>query len=158
MVKIVRLGTGPDGNVYCRIKYTEGRLSIKGVEGPKANGGCRGACGQIVMHLKGCPESISPAPGWNTATIARFFDTWDRWHLNDEREGTPAQEAYLREHPVAGNSLNHYTRACEALAAVGLNPDGGYKYGSAWLREDVPQDVLDWLFSLPDADRTPAWV
>jgi hypothetical protein len=27
-------------------------------------------------------------------------------------------------------------------------PVCGYKYGSAWLHEDVPQDVLDWLQSL----------
>jgi len=156
MEKIVRLGIGPDGNVYCRIEYAEGRLSITGVEGPRADGDCRGSCGQIVMHLKDRPESIVSAPGWNTATIARFFATWDRWHLNHMRAGTPAQETYLRE--FRDYPLNHYVRACEALAAAGLNPDGGYKYGSAWLHEDVPQDVLDWLFSLPDSDRTPAWV
>jgi len=34
----------------------------------------------------------------------------------------------------------------------------GYKYGSAWLREEVPQEVLDFLMSLPDTDKTPAWV
>ena len=34
----------------------------------------------------------------------------------------------------------------------------GYKYGSAWLKEEVPQDVLDFLVSLPDTDKTPAWV
>lgn len=34
----------------------------------------------------------------------------------------------------------------------------GYKYGSAWLYEEVPQDVLDFLMSLPDTDTQPAWV
>lgn len=34
----------------------------------------------------------------------------------------------------------------------------GYKYGSQWLREDVPAEVLSWLRALPDADVQPPWV
>lgn len=34
----------------------------------------------------------------------------------------------------------------------------GYKYGSAWLKEEVPQEVVDFLASLPDSTITPAWV
>lgn len=37
-------------------------------------------------------------------------------------------------------------------------PVCGYKYGSSWLKEEVPQDVIDWLFSLPEPTVTPAWV
>ena len=37
-------------------------------------------------------------------------------------------------------------------------PVCGYKYGSAWQKEEVPQEVIDWLFSLPDTKTTPAWV
>lgn len=37
-------------------------------------------------------------------------------------------------------------------------PVCGYKYGSTWLKKEVPQEVIDWLFNLPDADITPAWV
>ena len=33
-----------------------------------------------------------------------------------------------------------------------------YKYGSSWLKEEVPQEVIDWLFSLPDTKVQPAWV
>lgn len=33
----------------------------------------------------------------------------------------------------------------------------GYKYGTSWLREEVPADILDFLAALPDADiRIPA--
>ncbi len=42
-----------------------------------------------------------------------------------------------------------------------LHPDpscGGYRYGSAWLKEAVPEDVLTWLNGLPDTDKAPAWV
>lgn len=37
-------------------------------------------------------------------------------------------------------------------------PICGYKYGSEWNLEEVPQEVLDWLFNLPDTERQPAWV
>lgn len=37
-------------------------------------------------------------------------------------------------------------------------PVCGYKYGSAWKEEEVPQDVINWLFNLPDTTVRPAWV
>ena len=37
-------------------------------------------------------------------------------------------------------------------------PVCGYKYGSAWLKEDVPEDVLSFLYNLPDSNTRPAWI
>lgn len=37
-------------------------------------------------------------------------------------------------------------------------PVCGYKYGTAWQLEEVPRDVIDWLFALPDTPKSPAWV
>lgn len=37
-------------------------------------------------------------------------------------------------------------------------PVCGYKYGTSWLKEEVPQDVLEWLSSLPETKQRPAWV
>lgn len=37
-------------------------------------------------------------------------------------------------------------------------PVCGYKYGTSWKNEEVPQKVIDWLFSLPDTRVKPAWV
>ena len=34
----------------------------------------------------------------------------------------------------------------------------GYAYGSQWLREEVPADVLAFLAALPESALTPAWV
>jgi hypothetical protein len=73
----------------------------------------------------------------------RMVEVWKRWHLNGMKAGTPAQESYLREHPVnAVYPESHYDKASEALQAAGLNPDNGYKYGAAWLREDLPPEVI----------------
>ena len=32
-------------------------------------------------------------------------------------------------------------------------PVCGYRYGTSWVREQVPQDVIDWLFFLPESKQ-----
>ena len=34
----------------------------------------------------------------------------------------------------------------------------GYKYGTSWLKVEVPEEVLQELKDFPDTDRQPAWV
>ena len=153
--KIVSIGRSrATGTTYCKIQFDDSRLSIAGVEGPKANGDCLGSCGQIVMHEW---RFDSLCPGWNPELIAQFRAVWKRWHLNDMTPGSPAQMQWLRGNPEAPRD---YTWASKALADAGLNPDpsNGYKYGHAWLFEPVPSDVLSFLQSLPDSDTSPAWV
>lgn len=161
MEKTVRIGRGMNGHVFAKIKFNANRLSITGVEGPQSNGDCRGGCGQIVVHDW---HIVGYAPGWSQALETRFREVWERWHLNDMRAGSPAQMAFLRAHPVT-DRLNYYTRACEALAKAGLHPDPSYlrdgepySYGSAWIAEEVPAEVVEFLQALPDSDISPAWL
>lgn len=37
-------------------------------------------------------------------------------------------------------------------------PECGYKFGTAWQHEDVPEEVIAWLFALPETDVKPAWI
>lgn len=89
-----------------------------------------------------------------------------------EQDEPDAPEGYERSRYLAGSrGLNPDVKAPErktlgwvkpsehpdGLLTRKLRPDGP-GYGSAWFREDVPADVLDFLRALPDADRTPAWV
>lgn len=97
MKKVIRIGKGPHGNVYCKIeiKNKEGKgpvLSITGVEGPLSSGNCRGSCGQIVGHI-----TISTyAPGWDKPLLDKFTDIWEKWHLNNMRAACEHQ----REDPT----------------------------------------------------------
>lgn len=34
----------------------------------------------------------------------------------------------------------------------------GYGYGTKWLKVELPQEIIDYVASLPDASKTPAWV
>jgi hypothetical protein len=76
-----------------------------------------------------------------------LYQIWDRWHLNDMRAGTPAQRKLLRELFTVCPNAN-YDQQCEFLEQRDLLFDGDYKYGSAWLKEELPQDVIDYVHSL----------
>ena len=163
--KIVCLGvlrpayTKKGFDVFAKVEFRDGKLSITGVEGPLPSGNAHGGCGQISMHMDAkYLMDLTPAPGWSKATVRQFVQIWDRWHLNDRRAGTPAQMAELDKHEFPGYPKSYYEWAKETLATVGLEPDAGYSYGSEWLRVDVPVEVLAFLGSLPSTDKQPAWV
>jgi len=116
-------------------------------------------CGEVWNHIKSdivmggqCVDTIAEAFG-NRPKLARIVELWRRWHLNHLRAGSAAQEAWLRANPLDPASYaypkSHYEVAGAALAAAGLNPDAdGYKYGTAWKREEVPAEVLGELRAL----------
>lgn len=153
LTKIVHIGRGNAGEVFCKIKLSNGRLSITGVEGPLRDGDCKGACGQIVMLEW---RMSNYATGWNAELVTRFREVWERWHLNDMRAGSPAQEAFIRTWRAANQY--EYAAACAALKEAGLYDDNGYKYGMAWKTEEIPAEVIELLASLPETEITPAWV
>ena len=130
--------------VFCKIIYDDGRLSITGVEGPLRNGDAKGGCGQIDKHIKG-DHGHRLSSGWSKEMLDTFIAVWKEWHLNDMRAGCEHQRAAGWDKRV-NKSIG---KPC---------PECGYEYGTKWLREEVPGEVLDFLDSLPDTDREPAWV
>lgn len=143
--------------VFCKIEYKDGKLSIMGVHGPLASGNAMGGCGQIDMefdHLykeDNDPRYSNPvkasslrfAKGWRRSDWYKFLDYWKKWHLNDLHAECEHQEAIGITYAKDPNNI------CDVC---------GYKIGSAWTKREVPQEVIDFLFSLPDTDRIPAWV
>ena len=94
----------------------------------------------------------------NQLSDPELFDTiyslWQNYHLNGMHAGTPEQEAAIAEWQAAGNRYE-YTAVCEMLKQRGLyevNYTGlsvgrrynnePYKYGHAWLIQQLPGDVL----------------
>jgi len=173
MHKIVRLGTrktygGRGYSVYCEITIKDGNLSIHGVEGPLPSGNCLGSCGQIDMSGL---EMDGYAPGWSKELVQEFAQVWDRWHLNDMKAGCPHQRALgwdtERIDPsketgwhvdMRTANLKRWLPETEGGYLSKPCPECGYKYGTAWLKEELPQEVIDFLASLPKTDRQPAWV
>jgi len=115
-------------------------------------------CGNVWNNIR--TDLVSG--GQNTEAIRGFFphskrvqricELWDRWHLNQMNAGTPAQTTAINAWRAEGHAYD-YTKACDHLAAIGLLYDDMYKYGSAWLTEEVPAEVLTELRAL--FTRTP---
>lgn len=142
--KIAYNGTGRINRVSIEVELNNGRLSI---------------CGAI-WNGRGT-DWISG--GQNLDEIAKLFPTnakvkrivaiWRDWHLNDMRAGSPRQmvvaNEHIRQHEKAGTRYS-YESICEALSAANLLVDNEfihngkpYEYGSAWLRTDLPAEVVE---------------
>ncbi len=150
--------------IFIKVVYDdEGELHITGVEGPRVTGNCAGSAGQIDMNYtpEFIDEKVRLDKTWTRDQLNELLRIWDRWHLNYMKSGTPTQEAYLRLHRVnVTYPKSQYDQDLDTLKTAGLNPDPdtGYEYGTAWLREEVPTEVLDWLRALPETIKTPAWI
>jgi hypothetical protein len=106
--------------------------------------------GHTDIYMGGQCVDVVAAHFPHDAKAKRMVAIWRAWHLNDMQAGSPAQTAWLREHETEGEAHrgDHYTWACEALTAAGLNPDPNYlhdgkpySYGRAWLTVAIPDDV-----------------
>lgn len=84
-----------------------------------------------------------------------------------EKMSGEAAERYEPKKPIfLGDSGPTETKSLGWLRPE-EHPDGilgkpcpvcGYKYGTAWKKEEVPEEVIEWLFSLPGAKVRPAWI
>ncbi|MCK5639870.1 MAG: hypothetical protein KAJ19_03705 [Gammaproteobacteria bacterium] len=72
--------------------------------------------------------------------IARIIQIWERWHLNDLTAGTVMQEDAIREWKRTNDY--EYGAACAFLKDIGLYEVKGYKYGTAWLFEKIPDEII----------------
>lgn len=142
MRKVISLGKvdyNRSGRRNCEaeieIELDNGRLSIcAGIWNPRHSDYY--TCGQCVDTV----AAFFP----KNKKVQEIVQVWDRWHLNDMRAGTPAQMAVIRQHELEfpGYPTSHYDWACQLLEANGLLVDNGYAYGSAWLKEELPADIL----------------
>lgn len=78
----------------------------------------------------------------NNKKAQRVADVWDRYANNELQAGTPKQMAILRTAKKEGKAID-YDNALEILKVAGLDTDNGYIYGSKWLFEEIPQEILD---------------
>lgn len=173
--------TGTARPVFARaVVDRDGELHITGVEGPKRNGDCWGSCGQIDMGWRDRPQDwTTKGADFTDAQLTEFMAIWDRWHLNHMRAGCEHQRAEgWGDRPIdPSKPTRSYGKHFEGQKSDSWNllgwvrpdehPEGllgvpcptcGYKYGTSWLREELPAEVIAKLASFPASSLEPAWV
>ena len=167
--KIVNLGKAPvftlSGgrflrDVFCEVQVIDGVLTIHGVVGPCKGGRCWGSAGQIQDDLDG----LVPDYGWTQEMVDEFLSIWRKWHLNDMQAGSDRQQSFLDEWR-SEHGWKGYEEECKALAEAGLLEDEEciidgrpYRYGSSWMKKELPAEVLGFLRGVPASMKVPAWV
>ena len=111
-----------------------------------------------AIERAGIAAARGEAPELSAVERALIVD--EKW-FEKKYHAAPANEAlaalYEEKHETrcAGSVYPHehpsgvLTKRC---------PTCGYKYGTLWCFEEVPEDVLAWLKALPETDGKPAWV
>lgn len=101
--------------------------------------------GEINGYSSGqCCKEMEKYAVQKRQNFDEIIEIWKRYHLNDMRAGTPKQERAVREY--CKNNEYDYNKVREYLDSVGLLVDNGYTYGTSWLYEEIPQDVLNKIF------------
>ena len=81
------------------------------------------------------------------------------WEPLDDSRYEPQKKYHWNEGPTEKKALGWLSPEEHPDGILGKPcPVCGYKYGTSWLKEDVPEDVLQFLYNLPDTTREPAWV
>lgn len=139
-------------------------LSICG-EGRR--GAFKGSIGQIKdLFVR---ENLPKNTQWKA--LDRLLEIWERWHLNGMRAGCVHQiEEGWNKRPIDptkpldayGRFLGegkHSTRNMLVWVRPDEHPEGlltkacptcGYKYGTEWLVEELPEEIIEELKNMPD--------
>lgn len=95
----------------------------------------------------------------NNKLVKKIVDIWSQYNLNDLTPGSPKQMDYLKS-LTKPSDVEFYTWECEQLKKVDLLIDKSflhngrpYKYGSAWLKTEIPENIQQEIFSIINLNK-----
>lgn len=97
--------------------------------------------GATVEPLRDVATIGKPANGWTTGTLAVLAGIGARWHLNDMQAGCAHQTVAWETDPDYG-----YRRP--SLDRTPVCPRTGYRYGTSWLLDVLPDETVARLLEL----------
>ena len=165
-----KIGTVDRMGVFIEVKYPSesskpDKPALSICADIRRSGHCVGG-GQSLDIVQRVATHGAPSKAWPASRIRKLLAIWERWHLNDMQPGCEHQRAWgWNTLPIdPGQPTDRYIRLLDHGGYTGWNmltwitraehpfgllshpcPICGYKYGSAWLYEPLPQDVIDFI-------------
>ncbi len=123
-------------------------FSIMGLTYDKTPGGrwrerSGGQCQEEIKRLLDQHLISGGTIGNGSPTLRRLLELWERWHNNELHAGCLHQQVRIG----AGEKLECYP---ENVADV--CPTRGYRFGSEWLLEEIPGDVVTEMLGIVSPD------
>lgn len=105
-----------------------------------------GCWGQCVDEIAEACDYIIPEK--KRPMMRKLVGVWRDYHLNDTIPGTKKQMDCLKEFKyIPDLGVSRYDQQVAFLQDRGLLYDGEYRYGTAWLCKEIPEDVLNFLLT-----------
>lgn len=112
-----------------------------------ASGHCKFCGGEMAGQCLDHMRDLLAAHSLECQKLDAILKYWPRYHLNHLNPGSPRQMAVFHGREAQGLPVD-YDTMCGILAAQGLLVDAEYqhngrpyKYGEAWLKEELPAEV-----------------
>lgn len=126
--------------IVLEIELNNGRFSASGfVYDKKGKLSYGGQCIDSIEKIANS-DKIDFANEEQKEIIYKVFQWWKLYHCNDMHAGTPEQEQALNSIGLT-QFANKYKECCEYLDKIGLLVVRGHKFGCAWLKQEIPNDI-----------------
>ena len=96
------------------------------------------SCAGPVIYYGQCLDIAQKELNIQNPVFKEIIRLWKLYHLNDMHAGDRVQEEVLKQCKDTS-----YKARCKFLDERGLLIHNGYKYGTAWLKYDIPTDDLN---------------
>lgn len=95
-------------------------------------------CAGPALYFGQCLDVAQKELNINNPTFKEIVRLWKLYHLNDMHAGDKVQEKALKQ-----CKDTDYKARCDFLAKKSLLVHNSYRYGTAWLKYDIPTDDLN---------------
>ena len=101
----------------------------------------RACCAGPAIYWGQCLDRAQKELNIKNPVMTEIVRLWKLYHLNDMKAGDKEQEKAVKEYTK--NNSYDYDKVCEYLESKNLLVHNDYRYGSAWLKEEIPQEDLE---------------
>lgn len=99
------------------------------------------SCAGPALYWGQCLDEAQKELNIKNPVFKEIIRLWKLYHLNDMHAGDRVQEEALKQFKDV--EYKDYKARCKFLDERGLLVHDGYKYGTAWLKYEIPTEDLN---------------